>query len=75
MVLDKFRKRAGITAMNLHGEGAEVDKNVPNLLAALENLYNLIGEYEPILSTTWTKQDFFTELCQDIVTETQIPVS
>jgi hypothetical protein len=31
----------------LHGEGGEVDKNDPVLLAQLEELYNIIKEYNP----------------------------
>ena len=33
--------------MLLHREGAEVNKNDPNLLHALESLYAIIKEYEP----------------------------
>jgi hypothetical protein len=33
--------------MLLHGEGAEVDKNDAELLAALEKLYELIASYDP----------------------------
>ena len=45
--LSRFRVRRGLQTMLLHGEGAEVDKNDPNLLHALENLYAIIEEYEP----------------------------
>ena len=31
----------------LHGEGAEVDKEDPKLLAALDNLYATISRYDP----------------------------
>jgi hypothetical protein len=33
--------------MFLHGEGAEVDKNDPELLSALEELYSIIAQYNP----------------------------
>jgi hypothetical protein len=33
--------------MFLHGEGAEVDKNDPELLSALEELYSIIAQYDP----------------------------
>jgi hypothetical protein len=33
--------------MFLHGEGAEVDKNDPKLLSALEELYSIIAQYDP----------------------------
>jgi len=33
--------------MLLHGEGTEVDKNDPELLSALEELYSIIARYDP----------------------------
>jgi hypothetical protein len=33
--------------MLLHGEGAEVNKNYLELLAALEELYKIIAQYDP----------------------------
>jgi len=33
--------------MLLHGKGAEVDKNDPELLSALEELYSIIAQYDP----------------------------
>jgi len=33
--------------MLFHGEGAEVDKNDPELLSALEELYFIIAQYDP----------------------------
>ena len=33
--------------MLLHGEGAEVDKENPELLAALNDLYAIIEQYDP----------------------------
>ena len=44
--LSNFRKRRGLGEMLLHGEGAEVDKNNPELLSALEELYEIIRQYD-----------------------------
>jgi hypothetical protein len=33
--------------MLLHGEGAEVDKNDPELVSVLEELYSIIAQYDP----------------------------
>jgi len=33
--------------MLLHGKGAEVDKNDPELLSTLEELYSIIAQYDP----------------------------
>jgi hypothetical protein len=43
--LNRFRTRRGLQKMLLHGEGAEVDKNDPKLLSALEELYSIIVQY------------------------------
>jgi hypothetical protein len=45
--LSRFRVRRGLQKILLHGEGAEVNKNDPELLAALEELYEIISNYEP----------------------------
>ncbi len=45
--LSRFRTRRGLQKMLLHGEGAEVDKNDPKLLSALEELYSIIAQYDP----------------------------
>jgi hypothetical protein len=45
--LNRFRTRRGLQKMLLHGEGAEVDKNDPELLSALEELYSIITQYDP----------------------------
>jgi hypothetical protein len=45
--LSRFRVRRGLQKMLLHGEGAEVNKNDPELLAALEELYEIIAQYDP----------------------------
>jgi hypothetical protein len=33
--------------MLLHGEGIEVNKNDPELLAALKEFYGIIAQYDP----------------------------
>jgi hypothetical protein len=45
--LQKFRARKGLQEVLLHGEGGEVDKNNPALLAQLDALYDIIKEYDP----------------------------
>jgi len=45
--LSRFRTRRGLQKMLLHGEGVEVDKNDPELLSALEELYSIIVQYDP----------------------------
>ena len=45
--LSRFRKRRGLQQILLHGEGAEVDKEDPKLLAALDDLYATISRYDP----------------------------
>ncbi len=45
--LSRFRTRRGLQKMLLHGEGAEVDKNDPELLSTLEELYSIIAQYDP----------------------------
>ena len=43
----RFRERHGLQKILLHGEGAEVDKEDPELLAALDDLYATISRYDP----------------------------
>ena len=43
----RFRKRRGIQQLFLHGEGAEVDRENPDLVAALDKLYAIITKYDP----------------------------
>jgi hypothetical protein len=45
--LNRFRTRQSLQKMLLHGEGAKVDKNDPELLSALEELYSIIAQYDP----------------------------
>ena len=42
----RFRERRGIQLF-LHGEGAEVDRENPDLVAALDKLYAIISKYDP----------------------------
>ncbi len=45
--LCRFRVRRGLQKMLLHGEGAEVNKSDLGLLAALDDLYAIIAQYDP----------------------------
>jgi len=45
--LSRFRTHQGLQKMLLHGEEAEVDKNDPELILALEELYSIIAQYDP----------------------------
>lgn len=45
--LASFRSRKGLKASLLYGEGAEVNKEDPDLLNALDALYNVIKQYPP----------------------------
>ncbi len=44
--LSRFRARRGLQKMLLHGEGAKVNKNNLELLATLEELYEIITQYD-----------------------------
>ena len=43
----RFRERLGIQQLLLHGKGAEVDRESPDLVAALNKLYVTIAKYVP----------------------------
>jgi hypothetical protein len=45
--LSRFRARHGLQKMLLHEEGTEVNKNNPELLATLKELYRIIAQYDP----------------------------
>jgi hypothetical protein len=45
--LSHFRTSRGLQKMLLHGKGAKVDKNDPELLSTLEELYSIIAQYDP----------------------------
>jgi hypothetical protein len=45
--LRRFKVRRGLQKMLLHGEGAEVNKSDLGLLAALDDLYAIIAQYDP----------------------------
>ncbi len=45
--LKRFRERKGLKELLLHGEGGEVDKNDPELLAALDEFFAIVNEYNP----------------------------
>lgn len=42
-----FVKQFNLRSINLHGEGAEVDKNDPILLEELEMFYSIVRSYPP----------------------------
>jgi hypothetical protein len=44
--LSRFRARHGLQKMFLHEQGIEVNKNNPELLATLEELYEIIMQYD-----------------------------
>jgi hypothetical protein len=45
--LSQFRVRRGLQKMLLHGEGAKVNKSDLGLMAALDDLYAIIAQYDP----------------------------
>ncbi len=45
--LSQFRTCCGLQKMLLHGKGIEVNKNNLELLAALEEFYKIIAQYDP----------------------------
>jgi hypothetical protein len=45
--LKHYRERKGLKELLLHGEGGEVDKNDPELLAALDEFCAIVNEYNP----------------------------
>jgi hypothetical protein len=52
--------------MLLHGEGVEVDKNDPELLSALEELYSIIAQYDPENVYNMDETGFFSVCFPDI---------
>ena len=46
-VFSRFRERLGIQQLLLYGKGAEVDRESPDLVAALNKLYAIIAKYVP----------------------------
>jgi hypothetical protein len=44
--LSRFRVQRGLQKMLLHGEGTKVNKSDPRLLAALDDLYAIIAQYD-----------------------------
>jgi hypothetical protein len=45
--LSQIKVRRGLQKMLLHEEGVEVNKFDPGLLAALDDMYAIIGQYDP----------------------------
>jgi hypothetical protein len=60
--LRQFKVRRGLQKMLLHGEGAEVNKSDLGLLAALENLYAIIAQYDPENVYNMDETDLFFHL-------------
>ena len=60
--LSRFRKRRGLQKILLHGEGAEVDKEDPNLQAALDDLYATISRYDPKIEYNMDETGLFFRL-------------
>ncbi len=48
--------------MLLHGKGTEVNKNDPKLLAALEEFYRIIAQYDPKNVYNMDKTSLFFQL-------------
>jgi hypothetical protein len=53
--LSQFRACRGLQKMLLHGKGTEVNKNDPELLAALKNFTGLLRNMIQKMSTIWTR--------------------
>jgi hypothetical protein len=45
--LSRFRAHRGLQKMLLHGKGTEINKNDLELLPALEELHEIIAQYDP----------------------------
>jgi hypothetical protein len=52
--------------MLLHGKGIEVNKNDPKLLAALEEFYRIIVQYDPENVYNMNKTSLFFSIASDI---------
>ena len=44
--VSRFRERLGLQQLFLHGEGAEVNREDPNLLGVLDELYAISAYYD-----------------------------
>jgi hypothetical protein len=64
--LSRFRARHGLQRMLLHGEGIKVNKNDPELLATLEELYEIIAQYDPKNVYNMDKIGLFFSIASEI---------
>jgi hypothetical protein len=60
--LSQFKACRGLQKMFLHGKGTEVNKNDPKLLAALEEFYRIIAQYDPKNVYNMDKTSLFFQL-------------
>ncbi len=60
--LSQFRACRGLQKMLLHGKGTKVNKNDPELLAALEEFYRIIAQYDPENVYNMDKTSLFFQL-------------
>ncbi len=60
--LSQFRACRGLQKMLLHGKGTKVNKNDPELLAALEEFYKIIAQYDPENVYNMDKTSLFFQL-------------
>ncbi len=64
--LNRFRTCRGLQKMFLHGEGVEINKNDPELLVALKELYRIIAQYDPENVYNMDEIGFFFGCFRDI---------
>jgi hypothetical protein len=60
--LSQFKVCRGLQKMLLHEKGTEVNKNNPKLLAALEEFYRIIAQYDPENVYNMDKTSLFFQL-------------
>ncbi len=60
--LSQFKACRGLQKMFLHGKGTEVNKNDLELLAALEEYYRIIAQYDPENVYNMDKASLFFQL-------------
>jgi hypothetical protein len=60
--LSQFKACCGLQKMLFHGKGIEVNKNDPKLLAALEEFYRIIAQYDPENVYNMNKTSLFFQL-------------
>jgi hypothetical protein len=65
--LSQFRVRRGLQKMLLHREGVEVNKSDLGLLAALNDLYAIIAQYDPENIYNMDETGFFFAYDRDTV--------